>query len=119
MNNIRLNETLRPLRQQAGLTQSALAERLGVSDRAVSRWENGDALPDVALLPPLAMLLGVSVDALLGVDSQRRQAAIDAALAACSAAMQQGNAPAAVAALRQALSAWPDEPELWSPSPGP
>ena len=110
--SIRLNETLRPLRQQVGLTQSALAERLGVSDRAVSRWENGDALPDVALLPPLAMLLGVSVDALLGVDSQRRQEAIDVALAACSDAMQQGDALAAVAALRQALSAWPDEPEL-------
>ena len=110
--SIHLNETLRPLRQQAGLTQSALAEKLGVSDRAVSRWENGDALPDVTLLPPLAMLLGVSVDALLGVDQQRRQAAVDAALAACSAAMQQGDAPSAVAAVRQALAAWPDEPEL-------
>lgn len=110
--SVRLIETLRPLRQRAGLTQSALAEKLGVSDRAVSRWENGDALPDVALLPPLAMLLGVSVDALLGVDQQRRQSAIDTALAACSAAMQRGDAPAAISALRQALSAWPDEPEL-------
>lgn len=109
---IRLSETLRPLRQKAGLTQSALAEKLGVSDRAVSRWENDDACPDVTLLPPLAMLLGVSVDALLGVDGQRRQSAIDAALAACSAAMQEGNAPAAVALLREALAAWPDEPEL-------
>ena len=110
--NIQLSDTLRPLRQQAGLTQSALAERLGVSDRAVSRWENGSALPDVTLLPPLAMLLGVSVDALLGVDSQRRQSAIDAALSACSHAMQQGDAPTAVALLRETLVAWPDEPEL-------
>lgn len=110
--NIRLFQNLRPLRQKAGLTQSALAEKLGVSDRAVSRWENAEACPDVALLPRLAMLLHVSVDALLGVDSQRRQSAIDEALAACSAAMQQGDAPAAVAALREALSAFPDEPEL-------
>lgn len=110
--HIRLCETLRPLRQKAGLTQCALAEKLGVSDRAVSRWENGDALPDVTLLPALAMHLHVSVDALLGVDSQRRQAAIDAALSACSAAMQQGDASAAVAALRESLAAWPDEPEL-------
>lgn len=110
--NIRLRETLRPLRLKAGLTQSALAEKLGVSDRAVSRWENGSALPDMTLLPPLAMLLGVSVDALLGVDNQRRQAAIDAALSACSHAMQQGDAPAAVALLRETLAAWPDEPEL-------
>ena len=109
---ISLNETLRPLRLKAGLTQSALAEKLGVSDRAVSRWENGDALPDVTLLPSLAMLLQVSVDALLGMDSLRRQSAIDAALAAVSSAMQQGDAPAAVSAARQALAAWPDEAEL-------
>lgn len=109
---IRLCETLRPLRQQAGMTQATLAEALGVSDRAVSRWENGSALPDVTLLPRLAMLLHVSVDALLGVDSLRRQAAIDAALAACSQAMQRGDAPAAVSAARAALAAWPDEPEI-------
>ena len=110
--SIRLQETLRPLRQQAGLTQAQLAEKLGVSDRAVSRWETGAALPDIALLPTLAMLLHVSVDALLGADTQRRQQAIDAALAACSSAMRQGNVPTAVAGLRQALAAWPDEPEL-------
>ena len=38
---IQLHQTLRPLRQQAGLTQATLAEALGVSDRAVSRWETG------------------------------------------------------------------------------
>ena len=110
--SIRLQETLRPLRQQAGLTQAQLAEKLGVSDRAVSRWETGAALPDIALLPTLAMLLHVSVDALLGMDSLRRQAAIDAAHTACSGAMQRGDAPAAVSAARAALSAWPDEPEI-------
>lgn len=109
---IRMNETLRPLRLQAGLTQSALAERLGVSDRAVSRWERGEALPDVALLPSLAAILHVSVDALLGVDSQQRQSAIDAALASCSDAMQRGMPQEAVAGLRGALAAYPDEPEL-------
>ena len=82
-----------------------------MSDRAVSRWETGSALPDVTLLPKLSMLLHVSVDTLLGMDS-KQQAAIDTALAAASDAMQQGNATAAVAALRQALAAWPDEPEL-------
>lgn len=41
---IRLHETLRALRQQSGMTQSALAEALGVSDRAVSRWETAVSL---------------------------------------------------------------------------
>lgn len=63
--------------------------------------ETGAAFPDLTLLPRLAMLLHVSVDALLGVDSQRRASAIDAALAACNDAMQQGDAPAAVCALRE------------------
>ena len=109
---INMTHTLRTLRQSAGLTQAALAEALGISDRAVSRWENGQALPDITLLPKLSLLLHVSVDALLGVDSHRRQAAIDAALAACSDAMQHGQPEQAVAALRSALSAYPDEPEL-------
>lgn len=109
---IRLNETLRPLRQKAGLTQSALAEKLGVSDGAVSRWETAEALPDITLLPRLAAILHVSVDALLGVDSQRRQSAIDEALAASGAAMAQGHPQCAVDYLRTALRAWPDEAEL-------
>ena len=56
---IRLHETLRALRQQSGMTQSALAEALAVSDRAVSRWETAAALPDVTLLPRLAHLPGL------------------------------------------------------------
>lgn len=110
--NIRLNETLRPLRHRAGLTQSALAEKLSVSDGAVSRWETAEAYPDVTLLPRLAAILHVSVDALLGVDSQRRQSAIDEALADSSAAREQGQPQQAVSVLRAALTAWPDEPEL-------
>lgn len=96
---IRLNETLRPLRLQAGLTQSALAAQLDVSDRAVSRWERGEAYPDVTLLPALAALLHVSVNALLGVDGQRRQAAIARAQA------ELGRADAGALTFEQALAA--------------
>lgn len=107
-----LATNLRKARQAAGLTQAALAERLGVSDRAVSRWECGTAMPDVALLPGLAFLLNISVDALLGVDSQRRQETIDKALADCNSHMQRGEHQAASALLRTALAAYPDQPEL-------
>lgn len=103
---------LRSLRQKAGLTQTALAEALGVSNRAVSRWETSQALPDITLLPKLASLLHVSVDALLGVDRQHRQAAIDAALSAGSEAMRKNEPQTAVTALRKVLAAYPDEPEL-------
>lgn len=52
-------------RRARGLTQQQLAGELGVTNRAVSKWETGQGLPDIALLPALAAALGVTVDALL------------------------------------------------------
>ncbi len=56
---------IRILRKQRGLTQRELAEAIGVTDKAVSRWERGRGLPDVSLLSPLAGALGTSVTELL------------------------------------------------------
>lgn len=53
------------LRKQKGYTQKELAERLAVTDKAISRWETGKGLPDTSLLKPLADILGVSVGELL------------------------------------------------------
>ena len=53
------------LRKEKGLTQKELAERLFVSDKAVSKWEVGASIPDVSLLVPLAEQLGVTVTELL------------------------------------------------------
>ena len=57
---------IRARRTEAALTQAELAERLSVTAQAVSRWERGESLPDVATLPDLACILGCSVDMLLG-----------------------------------------------------
>ena len=53
------------MRKVAGLTQEALAERLGVSSQAVSKWENDLSCPDISLLPELAKILGTTTDTLL------------------------------------------------------
>ena len=53
-------------RKQLGLTQDQLAEKLGVTAQAVSKWENDQSCPDIATLPALADIFGTSVDALLG-----------------------------------------------------
>lgn len=53
------------LRKSKGLTQLALAELLGVSNRTVSKWETGEGMPDISLLPELAAALGVTADELL------------------------------------------------------
>lgn len=67
-------EKLLKKRRQLGLSQEELAEKLGVSRQAVSRWENGTAMPDAAKLLALSDLTGVPTDALL-----RDEADIDAA----------------------------------------
>lgn len=53
------------LRKSNGMTQAELAEKINYSDKAVSKWECGDAMPDVSVLKQLAELLGVTVDYLL------------------------------------------------------
>ena len=54
------------LRKMKGITQAQLAEMLNVSNKTISRWETGDGYPDISLLKPLAIALGVSIDYLLG-----------------------------------------------------
>lgn len=56
------------LRREAGLTQLELAEKLNYTDKAVSKWERGESVPDVVTLKALADLFGVSVDYLLRAD---------------------------------------------------
>ena len=56
---------LAELRKEKGMTQKELAEKLFVSDKAVSKWETGGSIPDVALLMPLSKLLDVTVTELL------------------------------------------------------
>lgn len=58
-------QKIQALRKQRGLTQEQLAQRLGISRQAVSRWELDESLPETANLLPLRDALGVSIDALL------------------------------------------------------
>ncbi len=60
-----VGNTIAALRRRAGITQSALATALNISDKAVSRWESGLGFPEVTQFPALAALFGVSVDYLM------------------------------------------------------
>ena len=61
-----LGEIIQTKRGERGLSQETLAEQVGVSRQAVSKWELGDAIPDTDKLVPLARTLGITVDELLG-----------------------------------------------------
>lgn len=63
-------QNLQALRRQAGMTQASLAEKLNYTDKAVSKWERGESLPDVAVLRDIARLFGVSVDYLLTLEHE-------------------------------------------------
>lgn len=59
---------IRSLRLEQNMTQKQLAEKMNISDKAISKWERGVGCPDVSLLPELAALLGVSIEKILGGD---------------------------------------------------
>ena len=107
-----LGENIRQARLARGLTQSALAEALGVSDRAVSRWENGSAAPAVTLLSRLALILQTSADALLGVDPLRIQEEILAATAESTRLLNAEDVSGAITLLRAKSAQYPHQPEL-------
>ena len=66
MEELRMGATIARRRKENGLTQEALANRLGVTNQAVSKWEGDVCCPDIQLLPALADALGLSLDALFG-----------------------------------------------------
>lgn len=65
MDQMKIGRFIAELRKERNMTQRVLAEKLGITDRAISKWENGRGLPDVSLLKPLCEILGISVTELL------------------------------------------------------
>lgn len=63
-------------RKEKGLTQEGLAQKLGLTFQAVSKWENAQSLPDISLLPSLSKALEVSVDKLLGYTFEDKRVSI-------------------------------------------
>ncbi len=65
-----IGRNIKILRQKNGLTQEALADRLGITYQAVSKWETDANTPDIALLPELARIFGTSIDSLFCGESE-------------------------------------------------
>ena len=85
MNNAKIGMFISEKRKALGLTQQELAEKLQITNKAVSKWETGDGMPDVQLLSPLANELGVTVDEILnGEEKQIEESFISALPLSCN-----------------------------------
>ena len=68
MDQEKIGQFILKLRKEKNMTQQELAKRIGVTDRAISKWENGRGLPDLSLLKPLCNELGITINDLLSGD---------------------------------------------------
>lgn len=76
-NQVDFGKRLRLFRKKKNFTQKEVAFRIGVSEQAVSKWENGECLPDVYNLKILGQLLHVSIDTLLATESDRFERVVE------------------------------------------
>ncbi|MGL4798830.1 MAG: helix-turn-helix domain-containing protein [Cellulosilyticaceae bacterium] len=74
-----IGERIKQLRKENDMTQEKVADYLSITYQAVSKWENGTAMPDITMLVPLANLFGVSTDRLLGLEDGKEEEEIKSA----------------------------------------
>ncbi len=77
MNSKKIGSFIAALRKDKEYTQAELAEILNVSNRTISKWENGDGFPDITILPSVAQALGITVDELLAGEKIPKEEIVD------------------------------------------
>ncbi len=102
-----LSENLRTFRTMQNLTQEEVAEALGVSAQAVSRWETGSACPDVELLPALANFYHVTLDTLVGMERMRTEDSLENIFTRAHNLVKEKRYEETVSLLRHGLTLYP------------
>ncbi len=110
--NMHIGKNLKRLRLAKGVTQEQLAEILGVSAQAVSRWENDSSYPDITLLPGIAMYYGVSIDELIGMDDIRREEKLFSIHCDINKLVIAGDVKGAIQLIRDSLKIFPGDSGL-------
>lgn len=111
MNNS-FSSTIKNLRKQRDLTQEQIAEALGISCQAISKWETNLSFPDITLLPIISDYFGVSVDYLLGHDISKRNEEIDATCQYADKLFENNDAIMAIPLFREMLVKHPGNEKL-------
>lgn len=99
-------------RKKRGLTQEELAEKLGVSPAAISKWERGESYPDITLLPALANIFETSIDLLVGMDAIRAKETRYNIHKKAVAYQRCGDYDSAEKTYRDALLIYPNKPGM-------
>ncbi len=102
-----IGRNIKAYRKNLNLTQDQLAQSLGLSVAAISKWETGAAYPDITLLPALARLFEVSVDELLGYEAQLSEQQVQALASQCAADLESLPFPDALAHCESRLQEYP------------
>ncbi|MCL2015573.1 MAG: helix-turn-helix domain-containing protein [Defluviitaleaceae bacterium] len=109
-----IEENLKNLRKQHKWTQEEVAEMINISPQSVSKWERGDTLPDITMLPTLANLYAVSIDSIVGMDKINGDEARAKIFAAAHEHLRKRETAAAVSFLENALQTFPSDEEIMS-----
>ena len=108
MKKLNLGENIRRLRRSRDWTQDELADRLGTTSQSVSRWENGTTYPDMELLPELADLFAVTMDALLGTDHMKEDKKVKVYLDKFQKAVSYGRVEECIRIAREGIAEFPN-----------
>ncbi len=109
-----MGTVIRTYRKQKGLTQEEMAARLGVTAPAVNKWERGSSLPDVALIAPIARLLGITTDKLLSFHANLTDLEINQYLAQLQEDLEQKDYHTVFCAVQEKIREYPNaENLLW------
>lgn len=104
---INFSQSIKALRKERGITQEELANYLGISVQSVSKWERGDGMPDISLLPHIAAFYDTTVDYLLGCDAARQQKEIAAFKTQAQALVNKGKRCESLELCRQYQKKYP------------
>ncbi len=112
MDQTKIGKFIARKRKEHGLTQMQLAEKLSITDRAVSKWETGESYPDITFLPALANMFETSVDLLIGMDTIRAEETRYRIHQTANQLQRLGDYQAAEKVYRDALLIYPNKPGM-------